>query len=47
MDDPAIRADMESFGLRMDDEGDVMNPADLLAELDDEAAAIKTIRDCL
>ncbi len=32
---------------RLDEEGDVVNPADLLAEFDEDAAFIKSIRDCL
>lgn len=34
-------------GFRLDEEGDVVNPADLLADLDVEEAAIKGIEDCL
>lgn len=41
------RAQDVEFGFRIDDEGDVVNPADLFAEFDAEDAAIKTIRDCL
>lgn len=47
LDDPAVRADIENFGMMLDENGDAINPADLLSELDDEAAAIKNIRDCL
>lgn len=32
---------------RLDEEGDVIDPADLLAEFDDDAAFLKNIRDCL
>ena len=32
---------------RLDDEGDAVAPADLLAEIDAEDAMIKTIKDCL
>lgn len=34
-------------GFRLDAEGDVINPADLLAEFDAEASILKTIKDCL
>jgi hypothetical protein len=34
-------------GFRLDAEGDVVNPADLLAEFDAEDAILKTIKDCL
>jgi hypothetical protein len=34
-------------GFRLNEEGDVVNPADLLAEFDAEAAILKTIKDCL
>lgn len=38
---------VDQYGFRLDAEGDAINPADLLAELDAEAAVIKTIKDCL
>jgi hypothetical protein len=37
----------DQFGFRLDDEGDVVNAADLLAEFDADDAAIQTIKDCL
>lgn len=47
-DTRAPEADLfDGVGFRLDEEGDVVNPADLLAEFDEEAAFIKTIRDCL
>lgn len=38
---------VDQYGFRLDEEGDVINPADLLAELDADAAVLKTIKDCL
>jgi hypothetical protein len=38
---------VDQFAFRMDDEGDEVAPADLLAEIDAEDAMIKNIRDCL
>lgn len=38
---------VDQYGFRLDAEGDVINPADLLAELDADAAVLKTIKDCL
>lgn len=35
------------IGFRMDEEGDAINPADLLAEFDAEDAILKNIKDCL
>lgn len=47
-DTRAPEADLfDGVAFRLDEEGDVVNPADLLAEFDEEAAFIKTIRDCL
>lgn len=47
-DTRAPEADLfDGVSFRLDEEGDVVNPADLLAEFDEEAAFIKTIRDCL
>lgn len=34
-------------GFRLNEEGDIVNPADLLAEFDAEDAILKTIKDCL
>lgn len=34
-------------GFRLDEEGDVVNPADLLAQFDAEEAILKNIKDCL
>lgn len=45
---PASPADLfDNMAFRLDEEGDVVNPADLLAEFDEDAAFIKTIKDCL
>lgn len=41
------QAVQEGMDFRMDDEGDVINPADLLAMLDEEEAAIRTMKDCM
>ncbi len=38
---------VDQYGFRLDAEGDAINPADLLAELDADAAVLKTIKDCL
>jgi hypothetical protein len=38
---------VDQFAFRMDDEGDEVAPADLLAEIDAEDAMIKNIKDCL
>lgn len=38
---------VDQFDFRLDAEGDVINPADLLAEFDAEASILKTIKDCL
>ena len=47
-DTRAPEADLfDGVSFRLDEEGDVVNPADLLAEFDEDAAFIKTIRDCL
>lgn len=40
-------ASWDQMDFRMDAEGDVVNPADLLAEFDAEDAVLKTIKDCL
>lgn len=41
------QAVQEGKDFRMDDEGDVINPADLLAMLDEEETAIRTMKDCM
>lgn len=47
-DTRAPEADLfDGVGFRLDEEGDVINPADLLAEFDEEAAFIRSMRDCL
>lgn len=38
---------VDQFAFRIDEEGDAINPADLLAQIDEEAAMIKGIEDCL
>lgn len=38
---------VDQFGLRLDEDGDVVNPADLLAQLDAEQSDIDNLRGCL
>lgn len=37
----------DQYGFRMDDEGDAINPADLLAEFEGDDAAIEAVKKCL